>query len=159
MITAKTAVLFAAACEVAGVVAGYQEEITSALDAYGRYLGIAFQLVDDVLDYQGDTEDLGKNVGDDFRERKLTLPVIKAVAKADEDERAFWKRTIEKGDQQDGDLEQALALIAKHGTMETTRAQALEWSATAKTALDVLPDHPLRDMLRDLADYVVARIS
>ncbi len=159
VVRGKTAALFAAAAEVGGVIADVSQDRIDALRTYGDALGIAFQIADDLLDYGGDAGATGKNVGDDFRERKLTLPVIKAVAKADDDERAFWKRTIEKGDQQDGDLEQALALIAKHGTMETTRAQALEWSATAKTALDVLPDHPLRDMLRDLADYVVARIS
>lgn len=159
VVRGKTAALFAAAAEVGGVIADVSQDRIDALRTYGDALGIAFQIADDLLDYGGDAGATGKNVGDDFRERKLTLPVIKAVAKADDDERAFWKRTIEKGDQQDGDLEQALALIAKHGTMETTREQALDWSATAKTALDVLPDHPLRDMLRDLADYVVARIS
>ena len=130
-----------------------------ALRAYGDALGIAFQIADDLLDYGGDTSATGKNLGDDFRERKLTLPVIKAVAKADDEERAFWKRTIEKGDQKDGDLDHALALIARHGTMEATREQALGWSATAKQSLSVLPEHPLRDMLSDLADYVVARIN
>ena len=106
-----------------------------------------------------DTAATGKNLGDDFRERKLTLPVIKAVATADAEERAFWKRTIEKGDQKEGDLDQALALIAKHGTMEQTRDEALQWSARAKEAMLQLPKHDLRDMLVDLADYVVARIS
>lgn len=159
VVRGKTAALFAAAAEVGGVIADVDEAKIEALRTYGDALGIAFQIADDLLDYGGDTTATGKNLGDDFRERKLTLPVIKAVAKADEDERAFWKRTIEKGDQREGDLDQALALIARHGTMDETRMQALEWSATAKTALSVLPEHPLRDMLRDLADYVVARIN
>ena len=98
-------------------------------------------------------------VGDDFRERKLTLPVIKAVALADAQERAFWTRTIAKGDQQDGDLEQAMAIMARHATMEAARQDALAWAAQAVSALDDLPDHPLREMLADLADYVVSRIN
>ncbi|WP_323783902.1 polyprenyl synthetase family protein, partial [Leisingera sp.] len=122
-------------------------------------LGVAFQIADDLLDYQGDSKATGKNVGDDFRERKLTLPVIKAVAQATEEERAFWTRTIEKGRQQDGDLEQALALMAKYGTLEATRQDALGWAAKARTALEVLPGHEIRSMLSDLADYVVARLN
>ena len=98
-------------------------------------------------------------MGDDFREQKLTLPIIRAISAADTDERAFWVRTIEKGRQEEGDLEHALALIAKHGTLEATRADALAWSAQAKAALEVLPAHELRDKMADLADYVVARIN
>lgn len=159
VVRGKTAALFAAAAEVGGVISNAEEPQIAALHTYGDAMGIAFQIADDLLDYGGDTGATGKNVGDDFRERKLTLPVIKAVTKANDEELVFWKRTIEKGDQQDGDLDQALALIAKHSTMEATRAQALEWSSRAKEALKVLPDHPLREMLSDLADYVVARIS
>jgi octaprenyl-diphosphate synthase len=102
---------------------------------------------------------LGKNTGDDFRERKLTLPVIKAVAKANAEERAFWQRTIAKGDQQDGDLETARAIMERHGAMQAARADALAYATQAVKALEILPNHPLRDMLRDLADYVVARIT
>ena len=159
VVRGKTAALFAAACEVGGVIAGADEAQVGALRTYGDALGIAFQMADDLLDYGGDTSATGKNLGDDFRERKLTLPVIKAVAKGDDTERAFWKRTIEKGDQQDGDLDQALALIAKHGTMEETRDRALGWSTHARDALTILPEHDLRDMMADLADYVVARIN
>ncbi len=159
VVRGKTAALFAAAAEVGGVIADVSDERVQALRTYGDALGIAFQIADDLLDYGGDTSATGKNLGDDFRERKLTLPVIKAVAAANDEERAFWKRTIGQGDQGEGDLDHALALIAKHGTMDASRTQALEWSAKAKSALDVLPDHPLRNMLSDLADYVVARIS
>ena len=159
VVRGKTAALFAAACEVGGIVGEATEEQITALRTYGDALGIAFQIADDLLDYGGDTTATGKNLGDDFRERKLTLPVIKAVAKADAEELAFWKRTIEKGDQQNGDLDHALALIAKHGTMDLTRTDALGWSATAKSALEILPAGDLRDMLGDLADYVVARIN
>ncbi|WP_372993331.1 polyprenyl synthetase family protein, partial [Sulfitobacter sp.] len=111
VVRGKTAALFSAATEVGGVIAGAPAEQVQALFDYGDALGIAFQIVDDLLDYQGDTGVTGKNVGDDFRERKLTLPVIKAIAKADAEEHAFWTRTIEKGRQQDGDLDHALALL------------------------------------------------
>lgn len=159
VVRGKTAALFSAATEVGGVIAGADEDAVKALFDYGDQLGIAFQIVDDLLDYEGDTKATGKNIGDDFRERKLTLPVIKAVAKADEDERAFWKRTIEKGQQNDGDLEHALELLSKHNALAETRADALAYVATAKAAIAKLPQHPLRDMLSDLADYVVARIN
>lgn len=159
VIRGKTAALFAAATEVGGVVAHAPEAQVQALRAYGDALGIAFQIVDDLLDYGGTDAAIGKNTGDDFRERKLTLPVIKAVAKADAEERAFWQRTIEKGDQRDGDLAHAMALMGKHGAMEDARREALMWAETARTALDILPEHPLRAMLSDLAAYVVARIN
>jgi len=159
VIRGKTAALFEAACEVGGVIAGVDQAQVRALATYGDGLGVSFQMVDDLLDWGGTTGAIGKNTGDDFRERKLTLPVIRAVAQADADERAFWVRTIEKGDQRDGDLEHATALLTQHGTLEATRADALDYAARAKAALSVLPQHPLRDMLADLADYVVARIA
>ncbi|TMV84193.1 polyprenyl synthetase family protein, partial [Thioclava sp. BHET1] len=159
VVRGKTAALFSAATEVGGVIAEAPEAHVRGLFDYGDALGIAFQIVDDLLDYGGTTAVIGKNVGDDFRERKLTLPVIKAIAAADAEERAFWVRTIEKGDQQDGDLEQAMALLAKHGTLEATRDDALAWVAKAKAALAPLPDHEIRQMLSDLADFVVQRVS
>ena len=158
VVRGKTAALFSAATEVGGVIAQASEEQVQALFDYGDALGIAFQIADDLLDYQGDAKTTGKNVGDDFRERKLTLPVIKAVAQATSEERAFWTRTIEKGRQEDGDLEHALALMDKYQTLAATRADAYEWANKAKSALTVLPDHPIRKMLNDLADYVVARL-
>lgn len=158
VVRGKTAALFSAAMEVGGEIAGQDAAVKQALFDYGDALGIAFQIVDDLLDYGG-TKAIGKNIGDDFRERKLTLPVIRAIAKADAAERAFWVRTIEKGQQEEGDLDQAIALLAKHGTMHSTRDEALAWAAKAKAALEALPEHPLRQMLIDLADYVVARIT
>ena len=159
VVRGKTAALFSAATEVGGVIAGAEPAIVKALFDYGDALGIAFQIVDDLLDYQGQPSVTGKNVGDDFRERKLTLPVIKAVAKADAEERAFWARAIERGDQEDGDLDHALALLHRHGTLDATRLDAIAWAEKAKTALAALPAHDLRDMLIDLADYVVERIN
>lgn len=159
VVRGKTAALFSAATEVGGVIAGATAEQVQALYTYGDALGIAFQIADDLLDYGGTSAAIGKNVGDDFRERKLTLPVIKAVALADAEERAFWERTIARGRQEDGDLEQALAIMARHGAMEAARDDALAWAAKARAAIDTLPDHPLRGMLSDLAAYVVARIN
>lgn len=158
VIRGKTAALFSAATEVGGVIASAPEAQIKALFTYGDALGVAFQMVDDLLDYTGLSTVIGKNVGDDFRERKLTLPVIKAIAKADAEERAFWSRTIEKGHQQEGDLEHALALMTRHGTLDESRTAALGWVALAKESLAILPDHELRAMLSDLADYVVSRV-
>ncbi|QYK42310.1 MAG: polyprenyl synthetase family protein [Paracoccaceae bacterium] len=158
VVRGKTAALFSAATEVGGVIAGASEPQVRALFTYGDALGIAFQIADDLLDYGGSDTAIGKNTGDDFRERKVTLPVIKAVARATGEDRAFWQRVIEKGDQRDGDLEQARAIMARHGAMEAARTDALMWSDRARAALAVLPEHPIRAMLDDLADYVVARL-
>jgi octaprenyl-diphosphate synthase len=157
VIRGKTAALFAAATEVGGVIASAPEDVVIALNAYGDALGISFQIVDDLLDYGGVDEVLGKNTGDDFRERKLTLPVIKAIAKANDDERAFWDRTIAKGDQQDGDLEHAMDILKAHGTLEETRDAAIYWRNKAISALDVLPQSQIRDLLGELAGFVVNR--
>jgi len=159
VVRGKTAALFSAATEVGGVIAGAPEDQVRALFVYGDALGVAFQIVDDLLDYGGSDTDIGKNTGDDFRERKLTLPVIKAVAAASPQERAFWVRVIEKGDQREGDLAQAMAIMARHGSMQAARADALAYAAKARAALTVLPPHPLREMLEALADFVVERIS
>lgn len=159
VVRGKTAALFSAATEVGGVIADAPEDHVQALFDYGDALGITFQIVDDLLDYLGDPAATGKNIGDDFRERKLTLPVIKAVALADAREREFWVRTIERGKQQDGDLEHALGLLNNHGTLSATRADAVAWAAKAKASLAPLPAHDIKDMLSDLADYVVSRLT
>lgn len=159
VIRGKTAALFSAATEAGAVIAAAHDAQVQALVTYGDALGISFQIVDDYLDYGGAGAGIGKNIGDDFREGKVTLPVIRAIAAADGDERTFWARTIGKRDQRDGDLDHALDLLAKHDAMTQTRAQALAWSQRAKDALAPLPDHPLRQMLGDLADYVVARVN
>ncbi|PZX16618.1 octaprenyl-diphosphate synthase [Palleronia aestuarii] len=157
IVRGKTAALFSAAAEAGGVIAGARDEVTRALFTYGDALGIAFQMVDDLLDWQG-TEVIGKNAGDDFRERKMTLPIIRAVAAADDEERAFWTRTIAKGRQEDGDLEQAARLLERHGALASTRKAALGWAERAQAALKILPATELRDILHDLGDYVVMRI-
>ena len=158
VVRGKTAALFSAATEVGGVIAGAEEAHVTALFAYGDALGIAFQIVDDLLDVVGDAEKTGKNIGDDFRERKLTLPFIKAISKADDSEISFWKRTIEKGDQGDGDLEHALALLHKHDVIEETRAEAFRWAETAQSALAQLPSHEIKEHLYALSEHVVKRM-
>ena len=158
VIRGKTAALFSAATEVGGVIAAAPEALVRALFDYGDALGIAFQIVDDILDYGGQDAVIGKNTGDDFRERKLTLPVIKAVARATPEERAFWVRVIEKGDQHDGDLDEAMAILARHDAIAFARQESLNWAAKARASLDNLPVHPLREMLLELADFVVERV-
>jgi len=157
VIRGKTAALFAAASEVGGVIAGAPDAQVAALRTYGDALGIAFQLADDWLDYGGNAQALGKNTGDDFREGKVTMPVIKAIAAADDEARAFWRRTIAKGEQEPGDLERAMAYIAESGALEATRAAARAEADRAIAALDAFPESPLRDALTGIADFVVAR--
>lgn len=157
VIRGKTAELFAAAAEVGGVIADADAAQVKALRDYGDALGIAFQLVDDVLDYGGSSKAMGKNVGDDFREGKATLPVFLCVADADEAERSFWTRVIEEHEQEDGDLEQALAYFSAHDALGRTKERAAEWGKTAIAALSVFPDGDVKSALSDVVDFVVSR--
>jgi len=157
VVKGKTAALFAAACQVGGVIAKRPEEEERALWDYGMNLGIAFQLVDDALDYAADQATLGKTVGDDFREGKITLPVLAAYASGDESERAFWRRTIEATEQTDADLDHALRLMARRGAIRITLDRAAAFAAAAKTRLLVFPSTMLRDRLIDVADYTINR--
>ena len=159
VIGGKTAALFAAATEVGGVIAGRSAEEVEALRVYGRSLGMAFQLADDVLDYGGAAARLGKNTGDDFREGKVTLPVILAVSRADDSARAFWRRTVARGEQGEGDLETALSLMARTGALEDSSAAAQAHVDRAVAALDAFPDSPVRAALADVARYVTVRVS
>lgn len=159
IVRGKTAALFSAATQVGGVIAEAPQPHIQALYDYGDALGIAFQIADDLLDYQGDSANTGKNIGDDFRERKLTLPVIKAITQATDEELAFWRRTIEKGQQSDGDLEHALTLMTKYKTLEATRDEANAWATKAKLSLTGLPEHPIRTLMHEISDYVVARLT
>jgi octaprenyl-diphosphate synthase len=157
IIDAKTAALFAAAAEVAGIVAGRPLVEEEALRTYGRELGLAFQLVDDALDYGGAASKLGKSVGDDFREGKVTLPVALCLQAATGDEAEFWKRTIAETDQREGDFEQALAYISRHGSLRATLDQARDHARRAREALEIFPDNAWRTAMGDLADFVVER--
>jgi octaprenyl-diphosphate synthase len=157
VIRGKTAALFSAACQVGAVVTGQPAEREQALAGYGLDLGIAFQLVDDALDYAADQAQLGKTVGDDFREGKITLPVLTAYAAGDATERAFWQRTIEGSEQTDDDLEEALRLMARHDAISATLDRARGFAASAKAALAGFPDGDYRRALLDVADYTVSR--
>lgn len=158
VIRAKTAALFAAATEVGGALAGVSAERVEGLRVYGDCLGIAFQLADDALDYAGEAGATGKEAGDDFREGKVTAPVLNAFASArDDEERAFWKRVIESNDQRDGDLDRAVSLMRRDRAVTRTLEDAARYGARAKAALGVFPASALRDDLRGLVDYVVER--
>src|SRR5487761_2440120 len=157
VIKGKTAALFAAACQVGAVVADRPAVEEAALAEYGLNLGIAFQLVDDALDYGADQATLGKTVGDDFREGKITLPVLVAYQAGDPEERAFWRRTIETSEQAEADLGEALRLMAASDAIGATLDRAARFAGTAKAALGVFPDSAWRRALADVADYTVSR--
>ncbi|MCB1885763.1 MAG: polyprenyl synthetase family protein [Geminicoccaceae bacterium] len=157
VIRAKTAALFRAAAEIGAVVAGRPSAEAAALAAYGEGLGVAFQLVDDALDYSAHQALLGKTVGDDFREGKVTLPAILAFQTGDAEERAFWRRALETGDQRPGDLAQAQALIGRHAALEATMLRAREAGTAACEALDPFPDGPAKRAMFDLVDFCVDR--
>jgi octaprenyl-diphosphate synthase len=156
VIRAKTAALFAAACEVGAVVAGRSEAECAALRDYGMALGIGFQISDDVLDYAASEARLGKSLGDDFREGKMTLPVIKAIAKATSAERTFWARVME-GEQDENDFTEAVGLLKKHKALDTALTEARAHAETGRKALSVLPDSPIRQELLDLITFAVER--
>ncbi|HEY4041785.1 MAG TPA: polyprenyl synthetase family protein [Rhodopila sp.] len=158
VIQGKTAALFAAACQIGAVVASRSDREEAALAEYGLKLGIAFQLVDDALDYVADQATLGKTVGDDFREGKITLPVLIAFLAGDELEKAFWRRTIEEMEQTDLDLDRAMNLISEHRAIDVTLNRALGFVREAQAALKVFPDTPIRQALAGVADYTVQRL-
>lgn len=157
IIDAKTAALFAAAAQVAGIVAARPIVEEKALEAYGRELGLAFQLVDDALDYDGAAAKLGKSVGDDFREGKVTLPVALCILSADKTERDFWDRVIGRLDQHEGDFETAVDCMRRHGALEATIEAAHTRAAKARDALSIFPANQWRLALEALASFVVTR--
>jgi octaprenyl-diphosphate synthase len=157
IIKAKTAELFAAAAEAGAVSADASPERCRALRRFGQDLGLAFQLIDDALDYSGDAETLGKNPGDDFREGKVTLPLLIAMQRTAASERDFWVRTIDRREQQDGDFDRARALMAETGALEETLAMAHRYAETAKAAIDDTASNTWRPALQDLADFAVMR--
>ena len=157
VITAKTAALFAAAGEAGAVAAGAERLQSDAMRDYGHHLGIAFQLVDDALDYSGRQAVMGKAVGDDFREAKVTLPVILSLSRASEDERRFWRKTIEVGIQEEGDLSRAIELLERGGALAETIERARAYARAAREALAVCPESEIKSAFADVADFVVER--
>lgn len=156
VISSKTAVLFAAACELGAVVSA-QPQHRDALREYGIYVGIAFQLIDDALDYAADQEVLGKTVGDDFSEGKITLPVILAFSQGTREERSFWQRTLSELDQSSEDFETALSIIHKYKGIEQTVAMAERYCTKAKQCLESIPASPARDAMIDITDFCLSR--
>jgi octaprenyl-diphosphate synthase len=157
VIRGKTAALFAAACEVGPVLAGLGKDEAQACRSYGLNLGIAFQLIDDVLDYGGVAQKLGKNVGDDFREGKITLPVVLAYRRGNAAERAFWKASIENGENDDAALQKAIGLMRRHRTLEDTTERARHYGAMARDALGLFPPSAMKTALIDVVEFCLAR--
>ena len=157
VIKAKTAQLFAAACRIGAIIAARPKVEEDALETFGMNLGTAFQLTDDVLDYSAKQMALGKTVGDDFREGKITLPVILAFRRGDEAERAFWRRTLETLDQRQGDLERAVDLMKKHKAMADTVERARHYGAIARDGLGIFADGPEKSALVEIIDFCIER--
>ncbi|MBE7211114.1 MAG: polyprenyl synthetase family protein [Gluconacetobacter diazotrophicus] len=157
VIHGKTAALFAAACRVGALVADRPRAEADALEAYGTNLGMAFQLVDDALDYAADQRLLGKTVGDDFREGKITLPVLAAFHAGSPDDQAFWRRVIEDNSQEPDDLDQALGLIERTDAIAATLRHASDYASRASEALAIFPAGEIRDLLAAIASYTVSR--
>jgi octaprenyl-diphosphate synthase len=157
VISGKTAALFAAACRVGAVVADRPKVEEEALESYGLNLGIAFQLIDDMLDYSAKEADLGKTVGDDFREGKITLPVVLAFRRGDGAEREFWRRVLESQNQEEGDLARAIELMERHGALKDTVARASHYGAIARDALGIFADGPEKRTLVEVVDFCIER--
>ena len=157
VIRAKTAELFAAACEVGPVLADRAKAEQAACRSFGMNLGIAFQLVDDALDYGGSRARLGKNVGDDFREGKITLPVILAFRRGNDEERRFWRGALEGGESTEAELERAISCLSRHRALEDTVERARHYGAIAKDALALFPEGEGKGALIDVVDFCVAR--
>lgn len=157
VIRSKTAALFAAASQIGAVVADRPQKEEEALHSYGMNLGVAFQLVDDVLDYSADQAALGKTIGDDFREGKVTLPVVLAWRRGTEAERDFWRRTIERSEQQGGDLDQAMEIMTRHKTLTDTLERARHYGSIARDALGIFPDSEVKSAMLEAVDFVIDR--
>ncbi len=157
VVKAKTAQLFAAACRIGAVVAGRPKVEEEGLKSFGMNLGIAFQLIDDVLDYSATQATLGKAIGDDFKEGKINLPVILAFRRGGEKERAFWRRALEDLEQENGDLELAIGYLEKHDALSDTVERARHYGDIARDALGIFSDGPEKRALVDLIDFCIER--
>jgi octaprenyl-diphosphate synthase len=158
VIDAKTAALFAAATEVGGIIAKRSSEERAALRAYGQNLGLAFQLIDDALDYSGEQAKLGKSVGDDFREGKITLPVVLSYKRSGEEERKFWRRTLQDSEMHEEDLDQAIGYVFKSGAIDETLGRARHYGGLASESLEIFPDGPEKTALLDAVEFCTGRV-
>ncbi len=157
VIESKTAALFAASCEVGAVLSNQDKATIKAMRDYGTKLGSAFQIIDDALDYSADQKTLGKELGDDFREGKITAPIIYALENADKKEHEFWKRTLKYKDQKDGDFDIAMEIINSHDSLNKTIDLAKKYTKDARASLSILPQSELKDLLCDLTSYIITR--
>lgn len=157
IISAKTAALFAAACEIGPVIAGADKKVQQAMYDFGLNLGLAFQIIDDLLDYNADQKKLGKAIGDDFREGKLTAPVILALQNASDNERAFWQRTMAGKQQKDGDLETAMEILSSHNALEKSTEIAHKFVEKAISSLGAIKDCELKQTLEEIVNFTIER--
>ena len=158
VIGAKTAALFSAAAEVGAIIAERPAGEQAALKSFGENLGLAFQLVDDALDYSGEQAKLGKSIGDDFREGKITLPVVLAFRRGNDEERAFWRRTLQEGEPGDGDLERAIAYMTACGALDDTIARARHYGAMAVDAMTIFPGGAAKSAMLDAVEFCISRV-
>ncbi len=158
VILAKTAALFSAAAEIGAIITDRSEAEQAALRLYGTNIGLAFQLIDDALDYSGEAARLGKRVGDDFREGKITLPVVLSYRRGTQEERAFLRRTLQEGVIEEGDLAEAIALLHRHNAIEETIERAYKYGQEAREALAIFPKSEARAALLDAIDFSISRM-
>ena len=159
VIHGKTAILFAAAAASGAKVSGGSQALIDAMHHYGLSLGMAFQIVDDALDYRSDVATMGKNNGDDFTDGKITMPVILAYQNGTDDERAFWQKTIGEGQIDDGDFDKAVALLDAHQAIDKALDKAQDYVDEAIAKLAIIEDDDLRGALTAAANYTVVRRS
>jgi len=157
VINGKTAALFSAAAEVGAVIAERPKTEQAALRSYGKNLGLAFQLIDDALDYSGEKAKLGKSVGDDFREGKITLPVVLSFRRGNDKEREFWRRTLQEGELGGNDLDKAIRYMDKHNAIKDTIERARHYGAIASDALAIFPESDYKTALLEAIAFCVNR--
>lgn len=157
VIEGKTASLFAAACEVGPVIANQSEALVVAMRSYGHNLGMAFQIIDDLMDYSSSRAAMGKAIGDDFKEGKITAPILFSLQQADKQEREFWQRVIGDKEQRQGDFDHALSLIYKYDGLGQSKALAHDYGARALSALEIMPAGAVRSLLQDLINFTIER--
>lgn len=157
VVSAKTAALFAAACEIGPIIAEEPPKAAQDMASFGMNLGIAFQIIDDALDYASSREKIGKTVGDDFREGKITAPVLFAMQHANEEEMVFWTRTLSDLNQTERDLKEAQNLIEKHEAIQKSKQLAEQYAQNALKDLSDIADHSIKNTLIDILDFTINR--